>query len=89
MFCEQYVNYIHIYIILCYYDFGVIIVARPKTKTSAQSTNEYAKRNYDRLAINIRKGAKEAIRVHAEKRGTTIQGYIKGLISADMDGIEL
>ena len=64
-------------------------MARPKIKTSAQSTNEYAKRNYDRLAINIKKGVKDAIRAHAEGQGTTLQGYIKRLISADMGGIEL
>ena len=59
-------------------------MARPKTKSSAQSTNEYAKRNYDAIRLNVRKGAKEEIRAHAESQDTTIQGYIKGLISADM-----
>jgi len=64
-------------------------MARPKTKTRTQSVNEYKKRNYDDIRLQVKKGAKEAIRIHAEKQGTTIQGYIKKLISADMDNIEL
>jgi len=63
-------------------------MARPKTKTKAQSTNEYAKKNYDAVRLNIRKGAKEIIRLHAKSQNTSLQGYIKNLISTDM-GIDV
>jgi len=64
-------------------------MARPKTKTKAQSTNEYAARNYDAIRLNVKKGAKEVIKNHAEKQGGTIQGYIKKLIGDDIPGIDI
>jgi len=66
-----------------------MLMARPKTKTKAQSVNEYAKRNYDDIRLQVKKGGKDLIRVHAERQGLTVQGYIKAIISADMGGAEL
>ena len=59
-------------------------MARPKTKTTAQVRNDYAKKTYDDIRLQVKKGEKEVIRVHAEKKGFSLQGYIKDLISRDM-----
>ena len=59
-------------------------MARPKTKTTAQVRNDYAKKAYDDIRLQVKKGEKEVIRAYAEKKGFSLQGYIKDLISRDM-----
>lgn len=63
-------------------------MAKPKTKTNAQVKNDYAKKAYDDIRLQVKKGTKEAVRAHAEQQGTTIQGYIKKLIAED-SGLDL
>lgn len=49
--------------------------------------NEYAKNNYDRIALNVAKGDKEKIKKHAIRKGyENITEYIKALIYQDMNG---
>jgi hypothetical protein len=62
----------------------VIFMARPKTKTTAQVRNDYAKKAYDDIRLQVKKGEKEVIRAHAEEKGFSLQGYIKDLIARDM-----
>lgn len=64
-------------------------MARPKTKTNAQVKNDYAKKAYDDIRLQVKKGKKDALREHAEKQGLTLGGYIKKLISDDMGGLDL
>ena len=59
-------------------------MARPKTKTTAQVRNDYAKKAYDDIRLQVKKGEKEVIRAHAEEKGFSLQGYIKDLIARDM-----
>ncbi len=48
--------------------------------------NKYQKDNYDRIALNVKKGYKEVIRQHAQQKGyETITEYINALINADME----
>ena len=54
---------------------------RVKTKTATQSKNEYAKRNYDSIRLQVKKGRKEAF---SAKNGESLQGYINRLIEEDM-----
>lgn len=61
-------------------------MARPKTKTTAQVRNDYAKKVYDDIRLQVKKGDKEIIRAYAEEKGFSLQGYIKDLISKDMKG---
>ncbi len=63
-------------------------MARPKTKTSAQIHNNYAKKAYDDIRLQVKKGCKEIIRSHAESMGLTLQGYIHYLIQNDMGTFE-
>ena len=54
-------------------------------KTKAQINNECAKKIYDDIRLQVRKGEKEKIRNFAEnKRRMKLQTYIKSLIEKDM-----
>lgn len=64
-------------------------MAKPKTKTNAQVKNDYAKKAYDDIRLQVKKGKKDTVREYAEKQGLTLGGYIKKLISDDMGGIDL
>lgn len=56
-------------------------------KTSNESINKYKRKAYDRIALEVKKGQKEKIRAHAESKGLSLQGYIKKLISEDMESV--
>lgn len=57
---------------------------RVKTKTNAQIKNDYAKKTYDDVRLQVKKGQKEIIRQYAESKGMSLNGYINNLIEADM-----
>jgi len=60
-------------------------MARPKTKTTAQSKNEYAKKAYDDVRLQVKKGKKEVIQAHAAARGESVNGFINRAISEAME----
>lgn len=53
---------------------------RPRTKTNAQIKNDYAKKAYDDIRLQVKKGEKEQIRFHAEKNGESLNGFINRAI---------
>ena len=55
-----------------------------KTKTSSAVKQRYNEKAYDRLAITVPKGQKEAIQEHADKQGQSINGLVNRLLQADM-----
>lgn len=60
-------------------------MARPKTKTTAQIKNDYAKKAYDDVRLQVKKGKKEIIRAHAEARGESVNGFINRAIDEAME----
>ena len=54
----------------------------PKKQT--EWTRAYNEKAYDRLAITIPKGQKQAVEAHAQGKGQSVNGYVNGLIRADM-----
>lgn len=60
-------------------------MARPKTKTTAQIKNDYAKKAYDDIRLQVKKGRKEVIKAHAEGRGESVNGFINRAISETME----
>ncbi len=55
----------------------------PKKQT--EWTRAYNEKAYDRLAITIPKGQKQAVEAHAKQQGNnSLNGYVNGLILADM-----
>ncbi len=57
---------------------------RPRTKTNAQIKNDYAKKAYDDIRLQVKKGRKEIIKAHAEAKGESVNGYITKAIDARM-----
>ena len=47
--------------------------------------NNYIKEKYDRINLTVPVGTKEAIKSQASIEGKSINEYIKGLISADLE----
>lgn len=58
---------------------------RPKTKTTAQVKNDYAKKVYDDVRLQVKKGKKDIIRAHAEKRGESVNGFINRAIDETIE----
>lgn len=49
--------------------------------------NEFAKENYDRIIVNVKKGQKESIDKFRKERGySSLNAYINELIRRDMNG---
>lgn len=46
--------------------------------------NEWNAKKYDQVRLNVLKGQKEKIQEHAKSKGLSLNGYINGLIAADM-----
>ena len=53
-------------------------------KNMTNYKREFSEKNYDRLAITIPKGQKQAVEAHASGKGQSVNGYVNGLIRADM-----
>lgn len=53
-------------------------------KTSSAVKNKYNLKAYDRLAITIPKGRKQAVEAHAKARGESVNGLVNALLRADM-----
>lgn len=47
--------------------------------------NQYAKDNYDRIALTVPKGLKDIIKKRASELNVSINEYINSLIRKDMD----
>lgn len=47
--------------------------------------NQYAKENYDRIIVQVKKGKKELIKTYAKNKGyESVNAYINTLIERDM-----
>ena len=48
--------------------------------------NQYAKENYDRIIVQVKKGKKELIKTYAKNKGyESVNAYINTLIERDME----
>lgn len=60
-------------------------MAENKNSTARiKANNKYNAKAYDRINIAVPKGQKEVIKAHAEKRGETINGFVKRAINETM-----
>lgn len=55
-----------------------------KTRTSAAVKNRYAAKAYDNLRIIVPKGRKQTVEARALEAGESVNGYVNGLIRADL-----
>lgn len=60
-------------------------MARPKKfETQTDYKRQFGERAYDRLAITIPKGRKQAVEAHAKVKGESVNGLVNALLRADM-----
>ena len=57
-------------------------------KEDIQQKNEYAKKMYDNVRLQVKKGTKEKVRAYAKTQNLSLQGYIRQLIKDD-SGIDV
>ncbi len=50
------------------------------TKTQAELKNAYAKKAYDDVRLQVKKGTKQTLQRAAEGKGLKLQGYIKAAL---------
>ncbi len=54
-------------------------------KNSAESTNKYQKKAYDRIVILVPKGKKDEYKEYAEKQGESLNAFIKRAIEHQIE----
>ena len=54
-------------------------------KTSAKSKNDWILKSYDRINLTVPKGDKEKIKMHAESKGESVNGFINRAIENQME----
>lgn len=57
-------------------------------KARTVANNKYNSANYDRLAVNVKKGEREKIKEHAEHKGESISGLINRLLADEVPGFD-
>lgn len=50
------------------------------SKTQAELKNAYAKKAYDDVRLQVKKGSKQVLQKAAEDKGVKLQGYIKAAL---------
>ncbi len=53
-------------------------------KTRSEINYAYAKKAYDDIRLQVKKGKKDIIKAHAKKNGESLNGYINRLIKEDI-----
>ena len=61
------------------------VVLIPASKAQQKAVTKYMKENYDEIKIRVEKGRKADIKVHAEARGESVNGFINRAISETME----
>jgi len=52
-------------------------------KTNAEIKNAYAKKAYDDIRLQVKKGNKDIYKQQAKSKGMSLQGYIISLLERD------
>lgn len=54
------------------------------SKAQQKAVAKYMKNNYDELKVRVPKGRKDIIKVHAEKNGESVNGFVNRAINETM-----
>lgn len=54
-------------------------------KRKAKWQNDYIARNYDRINLTVKKGGKDELKAHAEKRGESVNEFINRAITETIE----
>lgn len=55
------------------------------SKAQQKAVNKYVKNNYDRINVTFKKGKKDILKVHAEKCGESVNGFINRAVDETME----
>lgn len=50
------------------------------SESQRKAVAKYMKKNYDELKVRVQKGQKEVIKAHADRKGESLNGFIKRAI---------
>lgn len=54
-------------------------------KSSTRAKNKYNATNYDRINLTVKKGRKDEISDHAQKKGESVNGFINRAITETIE----
>lgn len=57
----------------------------PTTKAGQRAVARYTRENYDRINVTLPKGQREELKIHAEKHGESVNGFIKRAIDETIE----
>lgn len=57
----------------------------PVSEAQKKAKKKWEANNYDMIGIRVKKGNREKIKAFAESQGETLNGFIKRLISSEMN----
>ena len=57
----------------------------PASKAQQKAVAKYMKNNYDKYQLRMPKGKKDKIKLHAENRGESLNGFINKAIDEKME----
>lgn len=57
----------------------------PASKAQQKAVAKYENANYDKILIRMPKGKKDIIKVHADKKGESINGFINRAIDETIE----
>lgn len=53
----------------------------PTSKAQQKAVNKYMTANYDRINLTVPKGQKDMIKLHAESKGESVNGFLQRAIT--------
>lgn len=53
----------------------------PASKAQQKAVNKYMTANYDRINLTVPKGQKDMIKLHAESKGESVNGFLQRAIT--------
>ncbi len=53
----------------------------PASKAQQKAVNKYMAANYDRINLTVPKGQKDMIKLHAESKGESVNGFLQRAIT--------
>lgn len=55
------------------------------TKAQQRAVSKYMKENYDEIKVRTEKGKKDQIKIHAERKGESVNAFINRAIDETME----
>lgn len=56
-----------------------------KGNSQTRAKNKYNAKNYDRIALQVKKGRRDLLKAHADSQGESLNGFINRAIDETME----